>query len=171
MKVIRVRTKKDAKDTEKFVFDALKPNGFAYNPIIPIPILKDKLAWLSWANLRRDEQPTFIIRERGDIIAGIFGEPVETTFDKGESEIQELLIKPGKESDEIHLGLLKSILEFYKKNNAKQVHFWILKKNYHKGNISRWEKLAIEKFGFEYKGFQRISKWSGKKIVKIEKYF
>ncbi len=171
MKIKEVKNIKDAKDTEKFVFEALKPGGFAYDPIIPIPSLKDKLAWLSWANLKRGEQPTFIIREKGNIIAGIFGEPVETTFDKGESEIQELLVKPGKESDDIYLNLLKYILDFYKKNKAKQVHFWILKKNYQKGKIEKWEKLAIEKYGFEYKGFERVSKWSGKEILKIEKYF
>ena len=169
-KVIKVRTIKDAKAAEKFAFEALRPGGHM-DIGIPIPSLKDQFAWYSWANLRRPEQPTFIVQADGKIIAGIFGEPVEKTFDIGESEIQEVIFKPGKESEEIARNLLSRIIKFYIRNKAKQVHFWILEKNFKKSKFEPWQKIAMDEFGFEFKDFKRISKWSGKPIYKIEKYF
>lgn len=169
-KITRVQTVKDAKLTESFVFDALKPGGFAEEGY-PIPSLKDQLAWLSWANLRRPEQPTFIVIEDGQLIAGIFGEPVEQTFDKGESELQELIFKPGYEDKDLAMQLLSKIIKFYEKNKAKQTHFWVLETAFNKNDFAVWQQAAMESFGFAFKGFRRISKWSGKPIVKIEKYF
>jgi hypothetical protein len=171
IKVIKVKTTQDAKLAERFTFEALKPGGFASNPDIPIASLKDQLAWLSWANIKRSEQPTFIAKEKGKIIAGIFGEPVEQWFDKGESEIQELLFRPAKENDDIAMKLLSKIIDFYRENKAKQVHFWVLEKNFNKNKFEPWQKIAMDSFGFSFKGFRRTSKWSGKPIVKIEKYF
>jgi len=171
MKIIRVKTTKDAKEAEKFVFEALKPGGFAHNDDIPIPSLKDQLAWLSWANLRRPEQPTFIAEKGGEIIAGIFGEPVEKAFDVGESEIQELLFKPGKDTKELGMRLLAKIVDFYQKKGAKQAHFWVREENFKKNKFQPWQQVAMDSFGFAFKGFTRISKWSGKPICKIEKHF
>lgn len=169
-KVIRVKTIKDAKDAEKFIFEAIKPGG-PYNSGIPIPSLKDQLAWLSWANLRRPEQPTFIVKEGKDIVAGLFGEPVEQTFDKGESEIQEFIFKKGCEDKDIAMKVLSRAVGFYKKNKAKQVHFWVLEKNFNKNKFEMWQQIAMDSFGFAFKGFRRVSKWSGKPICKIEKCF
>jgi hypothetical protein len=169
-KIIRVKTTKDAKLAERFVFEALKPGGFA-EAKMPIPSLKDHLAWLSWANLKREEQPTFVVKEGNKVIAGIFGEPVEQWFDKGESEIQELLFMPEYEDTSIMEKLINEIVNFYKTNNAKQVHFWVLESDFKKNEYNKWQKIALDSFGFAYKGFNRISKWSGKPICKMEKYF
>lgn len=169
-KTLKVRTIKNAKLAEKFAFEALKPGGHM-DIGIPIPSLKDQFAWYSWANLRRPEQPTFIVKQKDTIIAGIFGEPVEKTFDKGESEIQELIFKPGCEDKDLALKLLSKIIDFYKKNKAKQVHFWVLEDKFKRNDFEEWQKIAMDSYGFSFKGFRRISKWSGKPIVKIEKYF
>jgi len=169
-KVERVTSIKDAKLAEKYIFEAIKPGGFA-DAELPIPNLKDQLAWLSWANLRRPEQPSFIIKENGKIIAGIFGEPTESWFDEGESEIQLLLVSPGREYDNTYFDLLENIIKFYKKQNAKQAHFWVSEVLFNKNEVSGWKKVAMDSFGFAYKGFNRISKWSGKPICKIEKIF
>lgn len=163
----RVKTIEDARATEKFIFDAIKPGGFA-DAEMPIPSLKDHLAWLSYANLRRAEQPSFIAIKNGEIIAGVFGEPIEQYFDEGESEIQELIIKPGEESDELINELLTKLMDFYTKNHAKQVHFWIRETNYKSGNYASWKKLLIERFGFKHLGFAKISKWTGVNTYKIE---
>lgn len=169
MNIRGVKTIQEAKTAERFVFEALKPGGFGRCKI-PIPNLKDHLAWLSWANLRRQEQPTFIAIENNKVVAGIFGEPVETWFDKGESEIQELIIAPGYESKEMAYILVSKIVEFYKKNKARQIHFWVLEKDFNAGRFEDWQNIAMDSFGFAFKGFRRISKWRGKPICKIEKY-
>lgn len=169
-KVVRIRSVSDAKLTEKYIFEAIKPGGFA-DAEIPIPNLKDQLAWMSWANLRRPEQPSFIVKKGGKIIAGIFGEPTESWFDKGESEIQLLLVTPGEESEDIYFKLLTAIINYYKKWKAKQAHFWVSEELFNKNKITDWHKVAMDSFGFAFKGFKRNSKWSGKPICKIEKIF
>lgn len=170
-KTIRITTITEAKKAEKFIFAALKPGGFAHNKDMAIPSLKDELAWLSWANLMRPEQPSFIVKEDDEIVAGIFGEPVEQTFDIGESEIQRVIFKPNYETKKLAFQLLSKIVGFYQKNSAKQVHFWVLEKDFNKNKFTLWQKVAIDSFGFAFKGFRRISKWSGKLICKIEKCF
>lgn len=171
MKVLEVNNKQLAKQAEEFVFNSLKPGGFAHDESIPLPNLKDRLAWLSWANLLRSEQPSLVVIKNDEIVGGMFGEPVETTFDEGEAEIQTVIFKPEVESKELTLEVLTKMMEFYKKNKAKQVHFWVLEKDYEKNKFSPWRQVAIDKFGFEFKGFRRISKWRNKPIVKMEMYF
>lgn len=170
-KVIRIEKQPDAQKAEKFIFDALQPNGFAYNPSIPLPNLKDQLAWLSSANLMRPEQPSFVALENSKIVAGMFGEPVETTFDVGESEIQTVIFKPGTETKNLALDLLSKIVIFYQQHHAKQVHFWILESDFNQNNYATWQQVALDSFGFAFKDFRRFSKWSGQPICKIEKYF
>ena len=169
-KIIRVKSIRQAKDAEGFIITALAPGGFAYDKTIPLPNLKDRLAWLSWANLKRPEQPSFVVKENKRIVAGMFGEPVETTFDIGESEIQTVIFKPGVESRELAFNLLTKLLAFYQKSKAKQVHFWVIEKNLNKNRYFLWQKVAMDSFGFAFKGFRRISKWRGVPICKIEKY-
>jgi hypothetical protein len=166
----RVKTLSDARATEQFIFDAIKPGGFA-DSNMPIPSLKDKLAWLTYANLRRAEQPSFIVKVGNEVVAGIFGEPVEMTFDIGESEITDFICKPAFAIEEIVDPLLKKIITFYKKNHAKQVHFWLLDSQAQSGEMALWKKVAIDKYGFEYKGFSRISKWLGLPVRKMEVLF
>ncbi|MDD3647800.1 MAG: hypothetical protein PHS44_04875 [Candidatus Dojkabacteria bacterium] len=174
LKPTRVKTTKDAKLAESFIFEAMQPNGSSisgdpknYN----IPSIKDILAWSSWANLKRPEQPSFIIKDRREIIAGIFGEPVETHFDVGEAEIQHALFKKEYETIDTALALISQIVEFYKGEKAEQTHFWMLESDFSKNMYLPWQKVAVDSFGFGFKGFRRISKWSGEPIVKIEKYF
>lgn len=164
----RVKSIKESKETELFVFNALKPGGFDES-IIPIPNLKDKLAWYSWANIRRPEQPTFIAILKNKIVAVVLGEPVEMTFDKGESEISDFIIQPEHNTIQVINVMLEKLLKFYKQNFAKQIHFWVLEDDFNKGKYDLWQKVLIEDYGFGFKGFRRISKWSGKPIVKIEK--
>ncbi|MBU0975461.1 MAG: hypothetical protein ABIE03_00030 [Patescibacteria group bacterium] len=174
LKPTRVKTTKDAKLAEAFIFKALKPDGFSksgYTKNYNIPSIKDILAWSSWANLKRPEQPSFIIKGKGRIVAGIFGEPVEGHFDVGESEIQHVLFLKEYENKNNALALLSKTVEFYKEKRAKQVHFWMLESDFNKNRYSLWQKISQDSFGFAFKGFRRISKWSGKPIVKIEKYF
>jgi hypothetical protein len=166
-KIERVRSLKDARLTEKFIFEAIKPGGFADSEM-PIPSLKDKLAWLSYANLRRVEQPSFIVKVGEKIVGGIFGEPIETTFDIGESEITDFIVIKEYVTEEIALSLLEKIVSFYKKNGAKQIHFWLLEKQAISGEMALWKKIAIEKYGFKYNGFSRVSKWTGLPVRKIE---
>lgn len=169
-KINRVKSVSDAKLAESYIFEAIKPGGFA-DSNISIPSLKDQLAWLSWANLRRPEQPSFVVKENNGIIAGIFGEPVENWFDVGEAEIQEFLILPGYEERVLVKQLLDEIISFYDKSGAKQVHFWIPELDFKAKNVDLWRQMCMEDFGFSYQGFSRASKWSGKKVMKIEKHF
>ncbi len=168
MKISRVKTQQDAKAAEQLILEAYKPGGFVRHSI-PIPVLKDKLAWLSWANLKRPEQPSFIVKDGNKIIAGIFGEPVEKMFDIGEAEIQDLLFLPGNEDAEIAKELFGKVLEFYKLHKAKQVHFWALESKYKSGRLEAWKKSAMDGLSFKFQGFKKISKWSGKMVYKIEK--
>jgi hypothetical protein len=171
IKIVRVRTPEEAKAAEKFLFESLKPGGFSHDPTILLPSLKDKLAWLSWANISRPEQPGYIVKHGVTIVGGIFGEPVETTFDVGEAEIQEWLLLPEYENEDTVRQLISAIVAFYKEHDAKQIHFWMIENRFNKQQFTIWERISMDSFGFAFKGFRRISKWRGVPIVKIEKVF
>lgn len=167
---MRVTNEAEARKAEEFIFLSLKPGGVAYNPDIPLANLKDRLAWLSWANLMRPEQPSWVVMEGERMVAGMFGEPVEQTFDIGESEIQTVIFEPGREKKEIVKELLSKMIEFYEKNGAKQIHFWILEEKFKQHKYSLWQQVAMDDFGFAFKGKSRISKWINQPVCKIEKY-
>lgn len=169
MQYIRVDSQQLAKQAEKYIFDAIKPGGFEEAPVT-IPTLKDMLAWKTWANLMRPEQPTFVALDNKEIIGIVSGEPTETWFDEGESEIQELILTPNKGTEDDARELMKLIVVFYEDNNAKQAHVWCIKETIEKKNLNLKCKLAIG-LGFKDLGFSRISKWTGKEIVKLEKVF
>ena len=172
MKVLRVNNEQLAKQAEEFIFTALKPGGFSHDESIPLPNLKDKLAWLSWANLMRYEQPSLVVIDDDEIVGGMFGEPVETTFDEGEAEIQHpVVFNPGIETEELAFRMLTQMMDFYQQNDAKQVHFWVLEDDLKRNKFKPWQQVAVDRFGFEFKGFKRISKWRNKPVCKIQKYF
>jgi len=170
MEILRVLNESLAKKTEKFIFEAIKPNGFA-DMGIPVPSLKDRLVWSSWANLMRKEQPTIVAMEGEKIVGVLVGEPIETTFDIGESEIQDIIILPEYQTPDLTAKLMKPAIKFYEENKAKQTHVWCVKEAYDNGNLNLKCKVAIEQYDFEFKGFERVSKWTGKKIVKLELYY
>jgi hypothetical protein len=170
VEIIRVQEEEIAKKTDKFIFEAIKPGGFEES-VIPIPNLKDVLAWRTWANLMRPEQPTYAAVKDNQVVGVVIGEPIESWFDEGESEIQDILVQPDYLSESLVHELFKKVFEFYKLNGAKQVHVWCLKSEYDSNSINLKCKVAIEIFGFKYKGKNRISKWSGKEIVKLEYEF
>lgn len=168
MEYKRINTEALAREAEVFVFEAVKPGGIA-DMGIPVPILKDRLAWLSWSNLMRDEQPTFGAYESNKLVGVIIGEPIEITFDIGESEIQDIILLPEYQNDEIVGELMRLALDFYNKNGAKQTHVWCEKRLFENGDMNLKCRVAIEKFGFKFLGFERVSKWSGKDVIKLEK--
>ncbi len=166
MNIIQVREEALARDCEQFLVKALSPGGFAYIEM-DLGTLKDKLAWVSYANLMRKEQPTFAAMDGDKVVGILVGEPVEDYFDIGEAEIQDIYCLENYKSKELFQELMINALEFYKKAGAKQIHVWSLKSLYESNELNLKCETA-SRLGFKFKGFERVSKWTGKRIVKLE---
>ena len=124
----------------------------------------------------REEQPTYIAQEGSEIQAIIVAEPIEIWegdgFDTGESEIQDIIFKEGLSEDyAIAEKLMTHVINFYKDNDAKQVHVWCERRLFESDNLNLKCKVAIQEFEFKFLGFERVSKWSGLEIIKLELVF
>lgn len=91
-------------------------------------------------------EKVYIEDDEGDreIVAAVVGEPTETMFDVGESEIQDLVIRPEYESEELAADLIGSMVEYYRENGAKQVHVWCVADRYESGDLNLKCKVATE---------------------------